>query len=321
VGGLARRAVTALPVITLDEIRAVAGKTLVLEAVRCALIAHAESRTQVPPPIHLTFDEANGECHVKTGYVDGSPYYVIKVASTFYENHRVGFPSNSGAMLAASARTGRPAALLVDDGWLTAWRTAAAGSLITHALTSDSAAVGVLGTGLQARLQIEWLSALRPIPSVAVWGRRSSAASQLARQLRDLGLNAHPAPRQEAAARDCVITATASGSPLGSTHDFTTANHITAVGADMPGKHEVPTGLFAAADVIATDDHVQALSHGDFGHAVRAGAVAHDADTPVGAILRDGRHDRSGRSIADLTGVGAVDAAVASSFLEQILCS
>jgi ornithine cyclodeaminase/alanine dehydrogenase-like protein (mu-crystallin family) len=312
---------TGFPVITLEEIRAVAGKTLVLDAVRAALIAHAESRTQVPPPAHLTFEKANGECHVKTGCVDGSSYYVIKVASTFYDNHRVGLPSNSGAMLAASARTGRPAALLAEDGWLTAWRTAAAGALITHALTADDASVGVLGTGMQAKLQIEWLSALRPIPSVAVWGRRSDAACRLAHQLRELGLDAHPAPRQEAAGRDCVITATASGSPLGSTHDFATANHITAVGADMPGKHEVPTGLFAAADVIATDDHVQALSHGDFGNAVRAGVIAHDADTPVGTILRDGRHDRSGLSIADLTGVGAVDAAVASAVLEELLGS
>jgi ornithine cyclodeaminase/alanine dehydrogenase-like protein (mu-crystallin family) len=312
---------TALPVITLDEIRAVADKTLILDAVRAALIAHAECRTQVPPPAHLTFGEANGECHVKTGYVDGSLYYVVKVASTFYDNHRVGFPSNSGAMLALSAQTGRPAALLADDGWLTAWRTAAAGALITHALTADYASVSVLGTGLQARLQIEWLSTLRPIPSVAVWGRRSEAASQLARRLHDLGLNARPAHRREAAARDCVITATASGSPLGSAHEFATANHITAVGADMPGKHEVPTGLFAAADVIATDDHAQALSHGDFGHAVRAGAVAHDADTPVGAVLRDGCHDRSGLSIADLTGVGAVDAAVAAAVLQQLLGS
>ncbi|HUB42942.1 MAG TPA: hypothetical protein VMA72_29155 [Streptosporangiaceae bacterium] len=312
---------TGLPVITIDEIRAVAGKTLVLDTVRAALIAHAESRTQVPPPTHLAFEKANGECHVKTGYVDGSPYYVIKVASTFYDNHRLGLPSNSGSMLASSASTGRPAALLAEDGWLTAWRTAATGALITHALTADNAWVGVLGTGLQARLQIEWLSTLRPIPSVAVWGRRSEAASQLAHQLRELGLDAHPARRREAAARDCVITATASGSPLGSAHDFAAANHITAVGADMPGKHEVPAGLFAAANVIATDDHVQALSHGDFGHAVRAGAVAHDADIPVGAILRDEPYDRSSLSIADLTGVGAVDAAVASAVLGQLLGS
>jgi ornithine cyclodeaminase/alanine dehydrogenase-like protein (mu-crystallin family) len=309
----------ALPVITLDEIQAVADKAQVLDVVRSALIAHAEGHTQVPPPTHLTFDEANGECHVKAGYVDGSPYYVVKVASTFYGNHRAGLPSNSGAVLASSARTGRPAALLADDGWLTAWRTAATGALITHALAADNACVGVLGTGLQARLQIEWLSALRPVPSVAVWGRRSEAASRLAGELRDLGLDAYPAHRREAAARDCVITATAATSPLGSTHDFATANHVTAVGADMPGKQELPVGLFAAAAVIATDDHAQSLSHGDFGHAARAGAVGHEADVPVGAILRDGRDDRSTLSIADLTGVGAVDAAVASAILERLL--
>ncbi len=86
------------------------------------------------------------------------------------------------------------------------------------------------GIGQQARLQIEWLSTVRPIPSVAVWGaQRCSIPTRTPATRPRLG--AHPAHRREAAARDCVITATASGSPVGSAHGFATADHITAVGA------------------------------------------------------------------------------------------
>ena len=59
--------------------------------------------------------------------------------------------------------------MLADEGWLTAWRTAAAGALITHALTPpDVDEVAVLGTGLQARLQVDWLATLRPAHRVRV---------------------------------------------------------------------------------------------------------------------------------------------------------
>lgn len=162
-----------LPVIGLDQIRAVATPSLVLPAVRDALIAHAEGRIQLPAPAHLCFPDAPGDCHVKAGYVNGSSRFAIKVATGFYGNPRTGMPVNNGLMLVLDATTGVPLAVLADDGWLTAWRTAAAGALIGHALTRpDITQAAVLGTGLQARLQIEWLHALRPLTRVRDAGHR-----------------------------------------------------------------------------------------------------------------------------------------------------
>ena len=72
-----------LPVIGLPEISRLATPPVVFPAVRDALIAHAEGRTTVPTPMLLEFPEHAGDCHVKAGYVDGSPYFVVKVASSF----------------------------------------------------------------------------------------------------------------------------------------------------------------------------------------------------------------------------------------------
>jgi ornithine cyclodeaminase/alanine dehydrogenase-like protein (mu-crystallin family) len=93
------------------------------------------------------------------------------------------------------------------------------------------------------------------------------------------------------------------------------------VGADMPHKNELPPELLARADVIATDDHHQCLAHGDFGWAVRAGAVAEDADVALGEVLREGRAARADAAItvADLTGVGALDAALASRVVAELV--
>jgi ornithine cyclodeaminase/alanine dehydrogenase-like protein (mu-crystallin family) len=302
-----------LPVFDLPQIAAVASKPLIFSAVREALIAHAEGQTQVPPPLHLEFPDADGDCHVKAGHVAGAPYFTVKVAAGFYRNAERGLPTNSGLVLVLDAQTGVPAAILADEGWLTAWRTAAAGALITHALTPhDADEVGILGSGLQARLQVQWLGALRPLRQVRVWSRRSEAARRLCEELIDGGVDAAPATIEQAASMPCVITATPSTRPLAAAAAFVGAKHVTGIGTDLPGKAELPPQLFAAAALVATDDHAQCLDHGDFGNAVRAGAVDANADTAVGAVLRDGIDpDTAGLTIADLTGVGATDAAVA----------
>ncbi len=298
-----------LSTVDLDGIREVASRDLVFTAVRDALVAHAEGRTQLPPPIALVFPSADGDCHVKAGHVTGSPYFGVKVAAGFYRNAERGLPSNSGLILVLDAETGVPAAVLADEGRLTAWRTAAAGALVTHALTPpDVDEVGVLGTGLQARLQVEWLHALRPLAKVRVWGRRPEAVRDLCAEL---DLDARPASVEEAAGSPCVITATPSTTPLATASAFAGALHVTGIGTDLPGKGELPPELFARAGLVVTDDHAQCLDHGDFGNAVRAGFAGPEIDVAAGLVLRNGA-DRAGLSIADLTGVGVADAAVAS---------
>jgi len=295
-----------LPVVGLDEISRVATPSLVFAAVRNALIAHSEGRTTVPAPMVLDFPKHSGDCHVKAGYVDGSPYFVVKIASTFAS-------VNNGLMLAVDATTGAPAAVLADEGKLTAWRTAAAGALITDAMTPAGVdEIAVLGTGEQARLQVLWLRELRPLRRVKVWGRRPSAVDQLCADLRADGLEATPDGLDGAA---CVIATTAARSAL-PVEAFRSAVHITGIGTDMPGKGELPVEVFAGA-VVATDDHEQCLDHGDFGNAVRAGVVTADVDLAVGAVLRDGV-DRRRRSVADLTGIGAADAATAAAVLAAL---
>ncbi|QRP43433.1 hypothetical protein I6J71_28990 [Amycolatopsis sp. FDAARGOS 1241] len=190
----------------------------------------------------------------------------------------------------------------------------------THALTpADVDEVAVFGTGLQARLQVEWLAELRQLSRVRVCGRRPDAVRQLCAELATAGLKAVPATAEEAAGAPCVITATPSTSPLAPAEAFSAGvQHVTGIGTDLPGKAELPPGLFDRATTIATDDHDQCLAHGDFGNAVRAGVVGAGADVSAGLVLRDGVPERSGLTIADLTGVGVADAAVATAVFTHL---
>ncbi len=302
-------------IVSRAELEAATEPQLVLEAVRSALIAHAEGATMPLEPVHLEFTDAGGDAHVKVGHLEGSATFTVKVATGFYRNSQAGLPNNHGALLVCSARTGEVLALLEDQGMVTAWRTAAAGALATDALAASGEIVlGVLGTGEQALLAAEWLRHLRPVAEVMVWGRRPEAAAALAKRI-----EGRTASTTELLARsDAIVSATASRSALFAAAEARAPCHFTALGADLPGKQELPCELFQEASVFA-DDVVQACEHGDLGHAVRAGSIEPRRVRTLGSVLASGRNRGAGEiTIADLTGVGAVDASVAEMLLARV---
>ncbi|MFD7497217.1 ornithine cyclodeaminase family protein [Streptomyces sp. NPDC059832] len=310
-----------LAVFDTAAIKKTATLQLVLDTVRDALVAHAEGRTSVPTPLHMDLPEADGDCHVKAGWITGATDFTVKIATGFYRNPALGLPTNHGLVCVVSARTGQVRALLDDRGLLTAWRTAAAGALITHAMARPGAVtLAVFGTGEQARLQATWLAKLRPVSAVLVHGRNPHKAAALCNDLKARGLPARPASARQAVTADMVITTTPATVPVLDAAQVREGAHVTGIGTDMPHKNELPPALFHRAELIATDDHAQCLDHGDFGHAVRAGATAPDGDIAAGLLLKTpvDRPDTA-ITVADLTGVGALDAALASAVLDQLL--
>ncbi|MCX4398714.1 MULTISPECIES: hypothetical protein [unclassified Streptomyces] len=171
----------------------------------------------------------------------------------------------------------------------------------------------------EARLQVEWLARLRQIDTVLVHGRSQDRARSLCGEFDALGLHARPASADEAAAADMVLTTTPATAPVLQAGDVRAGAHVTGIGTDMPHKNELPPALFARAALIATDDHQQCLDHGDFGHVVRAGTTTDTGDTPVGLLLdRPVERADGAITVADLTGVGALDAALASAVLHEL---
>jgi ornithine cyclodeaminase/alanine dehydrogenase-like protein (mu-crystallin family) len=309
------------PLVDLAAIEAAVRPEEILDTVRHALVAHAEGRTTVPPPIHLAFPAHDADCHVKAGWIEGADDFAVKIASGSYRNAERGLPTNHGLVVVLSAVTGQVRAILADEGRLTAWRTAAAGALVSAAMARPEASVvGIFGTGEQAELQVVWLARLRPVARVLVHGRTADKAAGLCERLAAQGFAATAASAVEAAGADIVITTTAATSPVLSADAVRPGAHVTGIGTDMPHKNELPAALFARASVIATDDHEQCLDHGDFGQAVRAGLVSATADVLAGRVLRDGvRRSATDVTVADLTGVGALDAAVASRVTAALL--
>jgi ornithine cyclodeaminase len=245
----------ALTILTEDELRrCIELDAKVIDAIADAFTALAAGRVVMPPVLHMDLAEVHGEVDVKTAFMPGLPGFAIKVSPGFFDNPKLGLPSVSGMMMVLSARTGRLEALHLDNGYLTDLRTAAAGAVAARHLARQNARVaGVLGAGVQARLQIQALAMVRPIERVLVWARDGAKADTCADDLtRRLGLDVIPVQSAEKLVleSDVVVSATPSRTPLVVADWLQPGLHITAIGADAPGKNELHPNVLERADLV-----------------------------------------------------------------------
>ena len=106
----------------------------VFSAVADGFTSLAAGEATVPPIVRIDVPDHQGEVDIKTAYVRGLDSFAIKIAAGFFQNYRLGLPTGSGMMVLVSARTGRPEAVLLDNGYLTDVRTGAAGALAAFLL-------------------------------------------------------------------------------------------------------------------------------------------------------------------------------------------
>lgn len=307
-----------------SEIRALVGMEEAVAAVEESFRALARGGAVLPPPIGMDLPAAAGEVHVKGAYLAGAPEFVFKVASGFYRNPERGLPSGSGLMLAFDASTGRPAALLLDNAYLTDLRTGAAGGVAVRHLAVDPVdRVAVVGAGVQARMQVRALTAVRTPRAIALWSRTPERAQRCAAELeREHGVAVAVAPSVEDAVGDAdvVITVTPSREPLVRAAWLAPRALVLAVGSDGPDKRELAVDVLAAADLVVADRLDQCLRLGEIHHAVSAGALEPGALVELGAVVSGtapGRTPDTGLVVADLTGVGVQDAAIAGLALRR----
>lgn len=312
-------------IVSLDEILSVLPSIDTVAAMEEAFVAYSDGRAVVPPVGELEFENPPGDVHVKYGFLEGGEHFVVKIASGFYDNPRLGLASSNGLMMLFERRTGRPSALLLDEGHLTDVRTAAAGAVAARHLAPPTVdRIGILGTGTQARLQLQYLQDVTGCRDVVVWGRSSEGSDAFRDAMAAFGFSVAVADDPGSVARNCdlVVTTTPSRSPLLQAEDLRRGSHITAVGSDTPGKQELGVNVLAAADRVVVDSLVQCLERGEIAAAVAAGRLR-DADVvELGAVVADPSKGRAGEdqtTIADLTGVAVQDMAIAEAVYSAVV--
>ena len=123
----------------------------------------------MPKVLSMALPAVNGEVDVKTAWIPGFDGFAIKVSPGFFDNPKRGLASLNGLMILLSASTGLVEAVFLDNGYLTDVRTAAAGAVAArHMAPATIETAGVLGTGVQARLQIAAARARKPATAVTL---------------------------------------------------------------------------------------------------------------------------------------------------------
>lgn len=309
-----------IQIVTEAELRRLVALDLTtVDVIEAAFAALATGGVVMPPILSMDLPAAHGEVDVKTAYIPGFDGFAIKVSPGFFNNPHLGLPSLNGLMILFSAKTGLVQALYLDNGYLTDIRTAAAGAVAARHLAPQTVeTAGVIGTGVQARLQMQAAHLVRPFRRLLVHGRDAAKARACADDLaRLLGVEAEVADSAEALVRESqlVVTTTPARAPLIRAEWLHPGLHITAMGSDQSGKTEIDPRALVAADAYVCDRVAQAEVSGELEAALAAGLWTKGRPAELGEVItgqRRGRESLQDVTICDLTGTGVQDTAIAT---------
>lgn len=309
-----------IQIVTEAELRKIVRLDLTtVDVIERAFAALAGGGVVMPPILSMDLPAAHGEVDVKTAYIPGFDGFAIKVSPGFFDNPKLGLPSLNGLMILFSAKTGLVEALYLDNGYLTDIRTAAAGAVAARHLAPERVeTAGVIGTGVQARLQIEAAHLVRPFARVLVHGRDMEKARVCAADLAaSLGIAAEAVadPALLVAESQLVVTTTPARAPVLKAGWLHPGLHITAMGSDQAGKNEIEPAALMAADAYVCDRASQCEVSGELEAALAAGLWTRGTPPELGEIVtgrKPGRTSPDDVTICDLTGTGVQDTAIAT---------
>ena len=279
----------------------------------------ALGKTTMPPILRLDIEKYHGESDVKAAYIEGLDSYAIKVASGFFNNPNLGLPSSNGLMILLDSKTGVLKSVLLDKGYLTDVRTAIAGAIAAkHLSNPESSNVGIIGAGIQAKMQLEALLLVRNIKTAYIWSRDSKKTNKFVQNIKDkinIKIIACESPEQTVNLSEILITCTPSKSPIIKSEWLKKGLHITAMGSDAEMKNELDPKIIKDCDYYIPDSQSQTSILGELNHAIKAGLVSAEKKyNELGSVIINsnlGRRNIKDVTVADLTGTGVQDTAIA----------
>ncbi len=311
-----------MEIITLDQIMQILPSIDIIPQIEKGFQAYSEGRVIVPSIGEMILDK--GEVHIKYGFVKEDEYYVIKVASGFYDNPAIGLPSSNGLMLLYSQETGELVSILLDEGYLTNIRTAIAGAIVAKFMApSKVSKIGIVGAGTQGRLQLSYLKDVVDCRQVLIWGMNQEEVDSYKSDMEKEGYHIETTLDASEILKQCnlVVTTTPSKTPVLRSKDLKKGTHITAVGSDTPEKQEVDSHILRDADLVVADSIEQCMARGEIYKAIEAGDLEKEKLIELGNVISDitkGRTSDQQTTIADLTGVAVQDISIAAAVYKAV---
>lgn len=312
-------------IIRLSQINEILKTIDPLKLIEEGFVAYSKGEVVVPPVGEMIFKDPPGDCHIKYGYIKRGDYYVVKIAQGFYENSQIGLPSINGLNILFSQKTGAVLCVLLDEGHLTNVRTAAAGAVVAKYMAPKKInRIGILGYGIQGKMQLEYLKDVVTCRDAIVWGRREAGLIKYQQDMVNSGFNIETTLNSEEITNTCnlIVTCTPSKVPIIQSEQVREGTHITAMGSDTQEKQELDSKILQIANRVIVDSIPQAASRGECFHAMKDGKITKDDMVELGTMISNKNLQRQTDdeiTVADLTGVAVQDIQISKAVYEGIL--
>jgi alanine dehydrogenase len=278
-------------------------------AIEEAFAEHGRGKVQMPPKVYIQFEQ--GDFRTMPAYIPSLSIGGVKIVNVHPENPSKGLPTVMALTVILNPGTGIPEAILNATS-LTDLRTGAAGAVAAKYLSPKREVVlGVIGSGRQARAQIEAIGAELTIRELRVWSRQEKNARAFCARFPDI--SCRTGEIRTVCDCDLLVTTTPSREPLIRNEWIHDGMHINAIGADAPGKQELDPAILSRARVFV-DDPEQAVHSGEINVPLSRGLFSRDqiAGTLGDVVLgKRGRTSVEEVTVFDSTGLAIQDLAIA----------
>jgi ornithine cyclodeaminase len=310
-------------IFTLNEIQQVINPEEAIRVIEEGFALYAKNLVVVASLTSLEI-EKRGVAKIKYGYIKGKDTYVMKVGSFFPGNTKINMPTINASMQIYNQHTGEFEALLLDEAYLTNVRTAAAGAIVAKYFSPGKITkIGIIGTGIQAKFQLNYLQYITVCKEVVIWGRNIAAAEQFKLDMEKQGFIIEIAKDITDLTSQCnlIVTATSAVEPVIFADQVQLGTSIISVGSDTKNKCELDDALLKKADLIIADSKIQCCELGNIAQALQSVAITEDSIVELGeAIIKNiKRKDEQQVIVANLTGVAVQDIQIANLAYQALL--
>lgn len=302
-----------MKILDIEQIKKILSSIDIPSAIEAGFLAYSQGKAVIPPVAEMLFEKPPGDVHIKYGYLKDDDFYVIKIASGFYDNIKLGLPSSDGLNLLFNQKTGQIRCILLDEGHLTNIRTAAAGAVAAKYLAPKNVKrIGIVGAGIQGKLQLQYLKTITNCKDVIVWGVNDKELNIYKNKMESFGYNINTTTDTGEIGGNCnlIVTVTPSRKPLLNATDICEGTHITAVGSDTPDKQELDSEILKRADIVVADSISQCMGRGEIYRAIQNKKITKEKPVELGNVISGksaGRTSENQITVADLTGIAVQD--------------
>ena len=279
---------TQLAIISDAAVRKHMTRKTAYKAVQKSFIAVLDQQSAVFPVVIGTGEPPESMFAVTSGYLAPERLVGMKVGTYWPNNQQHDLANHASTTLLLHPDTGLPMAL-INANRLNCLRTAAANAVATDLLANPNAkTLLIVGTGHQAKYEIQALCDIRSFESILVWGRNQQRAKQFVANLGEYTSRCKVLHNiQEGTHQaDIITTVTTATSPIIQAEWVKPGTHISAMGADKKGKQELSPQLLSIAQLYA-DLPQQARQIGEFQHLTNPSQKV----TALGELIQPNRNN------------------------------